>query len=249
VALFLNPRAVARAGEHLREAASLGRNRLPRLASLVLLLNACYAAATSTGEVLVSQAYLASRCGDVCVRSIRRWEDELVRAGLLERRESSGRRRVLCLADPASAGSPQVIHNQQLPSGREVSFRTRGTSIGDPRALYSSPLLHRARVSQGLVQGSEGAGTPSPTALFEQSARRFARSVGADAERSAALARAASDLAREVGTSKAASALDELRTWVRGQARRDPASLALEALRARARNARGRLEVQGNLFA
>jgi hypothetical protein len=246
--LFLNPALVARAAEHLRKAREVGRKRLPELGSLVLLLNACHAAATRDGEVLVSQAYLAARCGGVGARTVRAWESELVECGLLERREASGRRRVLGLGDPFSTGSPQVIHNLRQPADNSVDTGVTVYPTPVPRRRYPSPVLHRARVSQGLVQGSEGEATPPCTALFEQETRNLARSVRANAERSAAIASAAVELARELGPKGASVALRELRSWVKSEARGDAGYLAVEALRARARNARGRLYVQRSLF-
>jgi hypothetical protein len=248
VGLFLNPALVGHAGEHLRKARADGRKRLPELGSLVLLLNACHAAATRAGEVVVSQAYLAARCGGVEARTVRAWERELVACGLLERRGGSGRRRVLALGDPFSTGSPQVIHNLRQPADDSVDTGSTAYLIPEPRLLYQSPLLHRARVSQGLVQGSEGARTPTCTALFEQETRNLARSVRANAEQSGAIASAAVELARELGPKGASAALRELRSWVKAQARGDAGSLAVEALRARARHARQRLYVQRSLF-
>jgi hypothetical protein len=247
VGFFLNPVLVDRAAAHLRAQRAAGRKRLPDLGSLVLLLNACHAAA-SGGQVRVSQAYLAARCGGVGARWARAIEAELVAAGLLLDLGRSGNRRVLGLVE-ARATSPQVIHNQQTPTAADVA-------VGDPAPVVPAtqrrygprppkpPNKDRARVSQGE---DSRIGADAAARLGRYSAS-LARSVAPDRATAVDLGRAVGDLARALGPEAAGRALGEVEAWVRGEARTNPAELAVQALRARARHAQPPRVVQRSLY-
>ena len=109
------------------------------------------------------------------------------------------------------------------------------------------PNKDRARV-QGLLQGERAAGEPTPAGELQAAARSLARSVGADVAQARAIALSAAELARELGPRAAARSLVEVGPWARREARSDPAALAVRAVQARARNARGPRATQRSLF-
>jgi hypothetical protein len=250
VGFFLNPSLVDRAADHLRAERAKGRKRLPNLGSLVLLLNATHAAAVR-GVVRVSQTYLAARCGGATVRAVRLWEQELVLAGLLRRLPADGSRRLLALVE-APGSSPQVIHNcasvavceadtgTTVPVRPEPPFRSRAPTP-------CTPNKDRARVREEPDSRMAVVGR-SPGAELERSFGLLAREVRAGPVELAALWDASSDLARALGPAGAARALQELMPWVLREAASNPASLALHAVRARARHASGRRARQPSLF-
>jgi len=250
VGFFLNPALIERAADHLRAERAKGRKRLPDLGSLVLLLNACHAAA-ARGVVRVSQAYLGARCGGAPARSVRRWELELVAAGLLRRLAPSGSRRVLALVE-APGASPQVIHNcGDLPVCEPDTGPTRPVRP-DPRALSrpaspTPPNKDRARVREEPDSRKAVVGG-SPAADFERSFGILAARVRAGPPEREALWDAACELSRARGLTRAARELQELAPWVLQEAESSPASLAVSAVRARARSASPSRVRQGSLF-
>lgn len=247
---FLNPALVERAADYARS-----QGRPSAIAGLVLLLNSIHASATTGGEVGVSQAYLARLSGGLSARWVRAGETDLLAAGLVRRAPDRGRRRILVLVEAQEIleeGRRGVIHKF---STTIVENSTPTPDTGTPVPVSSGtpvPLSGRfAYTDRARVQKEreiEKSGAPAELLTLRRELSSLASAVGAGRPQAQALAQIGLDLRLAVGLEETVRAIRDVGAWTLRTARRAPAALAVQALRARVSHARAPRLTQRSLY-